>query len=286
MRSSFKACGSIWAVVDAAGPEWACDGGDVYGHRLSRFISNRGTGNQRPRRHRRRLRRCQRHSRLSAAEGRIQADRCPWCVARMPPVSTIWITSSGGTSTSHFDHGFLLRNGRFTTIDPPGSVGTSQANGIDDLGRIVGAICIATALSGDSFSIRAVTATSLSQRLNSRRLWNQRPGSNRRQLSMPMAFRTGSISRTEISRPFIRLAPWAPGHSGSTFSATSSAAGVPTQAALAASLTHFFSPPRGYRNLRFPGAHETVAHGINTVGQIVGNYFGVDGQFHGFVRDP
>ena len=34
-------------------------------------------------------------------------------------------------------HGFLLRHGRFTTIDPPGSVFT-VARGIDDLGRIVG----------------------------------------------------------------------------------------------------------------------------------------------------
>jgi hypothetical protein len=44
----------------------------------------------------------------------------------------------GGNPDGHGTlHGYLLRRGRFTTIDPPGS-GLTSARGIDDAGRIVG----------------------------------------------------------------------------------------------------------------------------------------------------
>jgi hypothetical protein len=46
----------------------------------------------------------------------------------------------------------------------------------------------------------------------------------------------------------------------------------------------FLLTPDGFENLEFPDAYETLAHGINTTGQIVGDYFGQDEIFHGFVR--
>ena len=48
----------------------------------------------------------------------------------------------------------------------------------------------------------------------------------------------------------------------------------------------FLLTPRGFTNLAFPDALETVAYGINNAGQIVGHYFGEDEAFHGFLRDP
>ena len=42
---------------------------------------------------------------------------------------------------------------------------------------------------------------------------------------------------------------------------------------------------RGFEQLEFPGALETVANGINALGQVVGNYVAEDGSLHGFLRD-
>jgi probable HAF family extracellular repeat protein len=47
----------------------------------------------------------------------------------------------------------------------------------------------------------------------------------------------------------------------------------------------FLLTRRGFTNLAFPHALETVASGINTAGQIVGHYFGEDEAFHGFLRE-
>jgi hypothetical protein len=47
----------------------------------------------------------------------------------------------------------------------------------------------------------------------------------------------------------------------------------------------FLLTPRGFESLEFPGALETVADGINAAGEIVGEYFGEDEVFHGFLRD-
>jgi uncharacterized membrane protein len=43
--------------------------------------------------------------------------------------------------------------------------------------------------------------------------------------------------------------------------------------------------PHGFQNLEAAGASETVAYGINDLGQIVGSYFGEDEVLHGYVRD-
>jgi hypothetical protein len=48
----------------------------------------------------------------------------------------------------------------------------------------------------------------------------------------------------------------------------------------------FLLTPRGFTNLAFPDALETVAWGINAAGQIVGLIFGEDEAFHGFLREP
>jgi hypothetical protein len=38
--------------------------------------------------------------------------------------------------------------------------------------------------------------------------------------------------------------------------------------------------------LNFPGATDTTAWGINSAGQIVGNYFTADGSVHGWLAQP
>src|SRR6185295_11167834 len=101
--------------------------------------------------------------------------------------------------TSGVSHGFLLKKGVFTSIDPRGAAG-ARAAGINIFGHIVG-------------------------------LWTDDP----------------SCSDC-FTKAFLRT-------------------------------------PRGLEELKFPGALETVAYGINAVGQIVGGYLGKDDVFHGYLRD-
>jgi hypothetical protein len=53
-------------------------------------------------------------------------------------VGFYWDTTPNPVFGRFNEHGFLLSNGRYTTLDEPNAVGTTQANAINDFGRIVG----------------------------------------------------------------------------------------------------------------------------------------------------
>lgn len=192
-----------------------------------------------------------------------------------------WYGDTGGT------HGFLLRNGRFTTIDVPQSVRTF-ALGINDLGTIVG----------------------FYEHRNSEFRGFISDSRGYRDVVPPQAVEaTGAFAINVLGRivgGFIDADGIPHGYylKNGIFTTIDPPDALGTRAFGVNVLGHivggwtddpdcpecfanaFLFNSREYKVLKFPGAHETVAHGINTVGQIVGTYFGKDEKFHGFVRDP
>ena len=195
-------------------------------------------------------------------------------------------SDSGG----EFDkHGYVLRNGRFTTIDSPGSVYTF-AQGIDDLGRIVGfyghrdgsirGFILDSRGYRDVVPPEAVVVTGA---------WAINV---LRRIAGGFVDADGILHGYYLKKgKFTTIHP--PGASGALAFGVNVLGHVvggwsadPACPDCFVNAFLFNSGSDNYRILKFPGAHETVANGINDVGQIVGIYFGVDEQFHGFVRDP
>jgi hypothetical protein len=141
-------------------------------------------------------------------------------------------------------HAFLLRNGRFTIIDPPGSV-QAQARHIDDLGRIIGAYLHRDGhfrgYIRDSRGYRDITVPGaedtgpLGINVLGRIVGGSTTGTD--VIARGYYLKDGVF---KIIQPPAAEGAWA---FGITFAARSSAAGVPTQAAVTASLAHFFTPP-------------------------------------------
>ncbi len=192
-------------------------------------------------------------------------------------------------------HGFLYRNGHFMPFDVPNSVNTYPRS-IDDLGRIVGSY---------------------------QYFQDGNPGPHRgfirdsrgfRDIVHPTARETypsginvlGQIVGTRITPHYL-------GHGFALVNGKFRLIEPPAAKAAGAlgvnvlghivgswnddldcyrcSKAFLFIPwasgrPARYINLKFPGAQETVAYGINTAGQIVGHYWGADGKSHGFIRTP
>jgi uncharacterized membrane protein len=182
--------------------------------------------------------------------------------------------------------GFVFRNGRFETINRPGSELTF-VHDIDDLGRIVGAYQLPDGnfrgFIRDSKGYRDIAVPkAISTAAFARNILGQVAG--------------GFINADGAHRGFIRkngkfqsiLPPEAVGARALGINVLGHVVGGWTSDPDCPNcfVNAFILTPKGYRILKFPGAHETVAQGINTEGQIVGHYYGVDERFHGFVREP
>ena len=180
--------------------------------------------------------------------------------------------------------GYLLRRGRFTTIDPPDS-GLTSARGIDDAGRIVGFY-----VGGENGGVHGFL----------------RDGRGYRDIDFPGVDVTiamgnsvtwivgGYVDLNGISHGFVLKKGGyqsidVPG------AAHTRAFGVNVQGDVVGGwnasgcddcfTNAFLLTRRGFEELQFPGALETVANGINASGQIVGTYVADDGSVHGFLRD-
>jgi len=193
----------------------------------------------------------------------------------------------GGHPDGHGDlHGYLLRRGRLTTIDPPNSILTS-ARGIDDAGRIVGFY-----VDGNDGGVHGFLVD----------------GRGYRDLDVPGADVTvttgisvtrivgGYIDPNGISHGFV-LKKGGYGYQSIDVPGAehTRAFGVNVQGDIVGGWNTsgcddcftraFLLTPRGFEELEFPGALETVANGINASGQVVGTYVAEDGSVHGFLRD-
>jgi probable HAF family extracellular repeat protein len=179
-------------------------------------------------------------------------------------------------------HGFLLRRGRYTTLDPPGSILTVP-RGIDDRGRIV----------GDYRDSAGVLRGFI------------RDARGYRDIVFPGSFQTaarGINVRTQIVGGYDRFHAFIlkngvfatidrPGAAGTR------AHGINVLGQVVGEWSGdpecpdcftnaFLLTTRGFRDLEFPTALETLAFGINARGQVVGHYLGQDEVIHGYVLDP
>jgi uncharacterized membrane protein len=210
------------------------------------------------------------------------------------------INNLGHIAGFYFDdagaHGYVLRNGRFKTIQVPGSVGTAVGTrifDINDLGTMVGYY------ENRDGAIRGFVLDS----------------SGFRDIVFPNAERTAAYSIDVLGRisgayldvdgiphgfylkngDFATIhPPGAVGAGGTGVTKT----GANIQGHIVGAWTDnpdcpdclgdkaFLFNNRKYINLRFPGAIETSANGINAAGQIVGQYKGADEKTHGYVRMP
>ncbi len=191
----------------------------------------------------------------------------------------------GGNPDGHGAlYGYLLRRGRFTTIDPPGS-GLTSARGIDDAGRIVGFY-----VGGENGGVHGF--------LRDRRGY--------RDIDFPGADVTigmgnsvtrivgGYIDLNGISHGFVLKkggyqsidVPGAEHTRAFGVNVQGDIVGGWNTAGCDDCFTRaFLLTRRGFEELEFPGALETVANGINASGQVVGTYVAEDGSVHGFLRD-
>jgi uncharacterized membrane protein len=67
----------------------------------------------------------------------LSSIEVPEAPRRRREASTIWDRSSEASCDSSGTHAFLFNNGRFSTIDVPGSTWTI-ATGINNIGQIIG----------------------------------------------------------------------------------------------------------------------------------------------------
>ena len=165
-------------------------------------------------------------------------------------------------------HGFLLRHGRFTTIDAPGSVLT-VARGIDDLGRIVGFYAgKRRRLPRIHSRFAAVTGTSISRTPAGTAAFDinalkQIVGGYFDTSGVPHGYllKKGSL---HVDRSSGRRRHRAFGINilGQIVGGWTDDPECPDCFTKAFLLTH-----RGFENLEFPGALETVANGINAAGR-------------------
>jgi uncharacterized membrane protein len=190
----------------------------------------------------------------------------------------------GGNPDGHGTlHGYLLRRGRFTTIDPPGS-GLTSARVIDDAGRIVGFY-----VGGEDGGVHGF--------LRDRRGY--------RDLDAPDADVTvamgisvtrivgGTVDANGISHGFVLKkgryqtidVPGADHTRAFGVNVQGDIVGGWNIADCEDCFTRaFLRTRRGFEELAFPDALETVANGINATGEIVGTYVAEDGSVHGFLR--
>ena len=155
-------------------------------------------------------------------------------------------------------HGFLMRGGAFTTIDFPGAVFT-EAWRINELGEILGRY-----LNPEGkfhlFLLSNGTFTSVPDP----------PGAI--ETAFGITFLGGLNRNGDIASDYCDLAP-CPASPSDFFKFAGS--------------THGFLLSGGvYTTIDFPGAVNTGAFGINDIGEIVGVFFGQDGNEHGFLRTP
>jgi uncharacterized membrane protein len=186
------------------------------------------------------------------------------------------------------ERAFLLRNGRFIKIRPPGATAFSIANDINDLGTIVGIYGtdegIFHGYVRDSYGYRDLDVP-------------ENTFTNPRQINVLDHIVGGSRDELDVPRGFYfkdgkfrTIRP--PGATGSY------ARGVNVLGQVVGNWTDdpdcpncfdqaFLWDSRGYRFLRYPGADATTPLAINTAGQIVGFYYDVaTDETHGFIRDP
>jgi probable HAF family extracellular repeat protein len=156
-------------------------------------------------------------------------------------------------------HGFLLRGGAFTTIDFPGAVYT-EAWRINDLGEMLGRY-----LKPDgTFHLFLVSNGTFSSIPDP-------PGAI--ETAFSITFLGGLNRYADIVSDYCNLAPCPAGTRSEFFKFAGS--------------THGFLLSGGvYTTIDFPGALNTDAFGINDIGEIVGVFFGQDGNEHGFLRTP
>ncbi len=143
--------------------------------------------------------------------------------------------------------GFLLVDGRYTTIQVPVSRTHTYAHGINDRGLIAGGF------DNPSFD-----------------------GPNGRGHAMVLR-RDGSLLRFDVGGAVATLANKINdrGQVVGGFNLTDISVGVP-------GTKGFLRGPRGLRVIDVPGSIETQALGVNNLGVVVGEYVDANGVFHGF----
>jgi probable HAF family extracellular repeat protein len=182
-------------------------------------------------------------------------------------------------------HGYLFSDGRYKTLDVPNSILT-QANGINASGQIVG-YYLSDVAARRAFQLNQNGYTTLELPPLARGA--DAGGINASgQIVGTYTTAGGNDHGYLLSDGSIQLFPDPPGsQDGTTHFRGINDAGHIVGHHFADGRFHGFLLINGvYTDIDVPGARGTQAWGINNVGKIVGYYIGNDGNAHGFLATP
>ena len=207
--------------------------------------------------------------------------------ASCPSPSRVWggINNKGEIAGSYSDanfisYSFLLAGGSLIPLDPPGAVNGSAANGVNDLGMVVGTVFGANGFTGYLLSGGVYSAIAVPGAGNTSPLGINDSGdvvgiTSTKGVASGFLLSGGDYSLIKV-----------PG-AASTFAFGINGLGTIVGSSQVGDVrTGYVLSDGVFTTVRVPGAVSTEVYGINDSGMIVGAYYGDDGIAHAYLGKP
>jgi probable HAF family extracellular repeat protein len=188
---------------------------------------------------------------------------------------------AGSYSDANFiSYSFLLAGGSLIPLDPPGAVNGSAANGVNDLGMVVGTVFGANAFTGYLLSGGVYSAIAVPGAGNTSPL-----GINNSGDVVGITSTKGVASGFLLSGGDYTLIK-VPGTAHTFAFGINSLGTIVGSFQVGDVLTGYVLSDGVFTTVRVPGAVSTEVYGINDSGMIVGAYYGDDGIAHAYLGTP